>query len=78
MRTTLVLDDQLFRAAKSVAGQQGTTLSEVVNRALRGHLLSKPSARTEVSLFSMPVFGVQAAELHQTPQQLAILRDEGR
>ena len=78
MRTTLVLEDQLFRNAKQVASQQGTTLSEVVNRALRGYLLSKPAAQTEKAVFSMPVFGTQTTELHQTPQQLAELRDEGR
>jgi len=43
MRTTLVLEDQLFKIAKRTAGEEGTTLSEVVNRALRRHLLAKPA-----------------------------------
>ena len=38
MRTTLVLDDGLFKRAKRQAAQQGTSLSEVVNQALRAAL----------------------------------------
>jgi hypothetical protein len=78
MRTTLVLEDYLFRNAKQEANQSGTTLSEVVNRALRKHLLGKPSLETPKSTFSMPVFGETPRSLHQAPEQLAALRDEGR
>jgi hypothetical protein len=35
MRTTLSLDDDLLRAAKRRAAELGTTVSEVVSRALR-------------------------------------------
>ena len=77
MRTTLVLEDQLFRSAKREAGKEGTTLSEVVNRALRQHLLIKPANDAGKVFFSMPVFG-EPGSLHQTPQELAELRDEGR
>lgn len=77
MRTTLVLDDQLFRSAKRQAGQQGTTLSEVVNRALRKHLLAKTPSQTDAAGFSMPTFG-EATRVHLAPEQLAALRDDGR
>jgi len=78
MRTTLVLEDHLFRDAKQVANQSGATLSEVVNRALRLHLLRKPGLEASNSTFSMPVFGDATKTLHQTPEELAKLRDEGR
>jgi len=78
MRTTLVLEDQLFKIAKREAGKEGTTLSEVVNRALRRHLVTKPAGDSSQAAFSMPVFGEPSAPLHQTPEQLAALRDEGR
>lgn len=77
MRTTLVLEDQLFRSAKREAGKKGMTLSEVVNRALRKHFLAKSPDDSGKVTFSMPVFGEPSA-IHQSPQQLAQLRDEGR
>jgi hypothetical protein len=38
MRTTLALDDRLLRAAKKRAAEQGTTLTHVIEEALRHHL----------------------------------------
>ena len=38
MRTTIEINDQLFRAAKRVAADRGTSLREVVDAALRQHL----------------------------------------
>ncbi|MFM8831325.1 MAG: type II toxin-antitoxin system VapB family antitoxin [Spartobacteria bacterium] len=78
MRTTLVLDDQLFRRAKREAGNAGTTLSDLVNTALRKHLLA-PLRDEECAAprFSMPVYG-EPSGIHQTPRDLAGLRDEGR
>jgi hypothetical protein len=77
MRTTLILDDQLFRRAKREAGDRGATLSELVNTALRNYFfINKPSERNQ-SNFKMPVFG-ETLHFHQTTEQLAELRDEGR
>jgi hypothetical protein len=77
MRTTLILDDQLFRRAKREAGDRGATLSELVNMALRNYFFSyKPSAGNH-SNFKMPVYG-EPLHFHQTAKQLAELRDEGR
>lgn len=38
MKTTLNLDDQLFRAAKKLAAERGITLTQVVEDALRAAL----------------------------------------
>jgi hypothetical protein len=77
MRTTLILEDQLFHNAKREAAEAGTTLSEVVNRALRRQLLPKPVDEAAKEIFFMPVFG-EPTVVHQSPQELARLRDEGR
>lgn len=39
MRTTIRIEDQLFREVKALAARRGTTLQEVVEDALRGHVL---------------------------------------
>ena len=45
MRTTIDINDVLFRAAKRKAAERGTSLREVVEAALRQHLgRTKPSA----------------------------------
>jgi hypothetical protein len=76
MRTTLILDDQLFRRAKREAGDKGATLSELVNTALRNYFFSKPTEGNR-SAFTMPVYG-EPLHFHQTTEHLAELRDEGR
>jgi hypothetical protein len=38
MRTTVDLNDELFRAAKRRAADEGVTLREVIERSLRAHL----------------------------------------
>ena len=46
MRTTIDINDVLFRAAKRHAAEHGTTLRDVVEAALRQHLgKGKASAR---------------------------------
>ena len=77
MRTTLILEDGLFKKAKQEAVAAGTTLSEVMNTALRKHLMGGVKKKEKTS-FLMPVFGEEKQALHQTPAQLAALRDEGR
>ena len=39
MRTTLLLDTKLFRLAKERAAKEGTSLSQLVNEALKDKLL---------------------------------------
>lgn len=45
MRTTIDLNDELLRAAKRKAADEGITLKEVVERALRGALGGKVAGR---------------------------------
>ncbi len=45
MRTTISLDDDLLSAAKVQAARLNTSLSEVINRALRRGLMEAPTIR---------------------------------
>lgn len=54
MRTTVILDDQLFKRAKLRAAELNTTLSEVVNQALRDALSARAPSETR---FSIPTYG---------------------
>jgi antitoxin component of RelBE/YafQ-DinJ toxin-antitoxin module len=45
MRTTLRIDDDLFRELKKRASNEGLTLSELVNLALRQSLVSEKRPR---------------------------------
>ena len=42
MRTTITLDDRLLQAAKRHAARRGTTLSALVEEALRAQLAARP------------------------------------
>lgn len=44
VRTTIQLDDELFRAFKTRAAQRGTTLAAEIEQALRADLTSRASA----------------------------------
>ncbi len=56
MRTTVVLDDGLVMAAKKRAAESRTTLSAVINEALRDALNSSP-ARSGIRDYTMLSFG---------------------
>ena len=43
MRSTVIIEDELFKTAKRRAAERGTTLSNLVNQALR-ESLAKPEA----------------------------------
>jgi hypothetical protein len=45
MRTTLNLDDRTVAAAKRYAAREGTTLTEVIDRALRQFLAQQSKVR---------------------------------
>ena len=47
MRTTLNLEDQLMRATKAKAAQEGRTLTAVIEDALREHLRRGDERRSE-------------------------------
>jgi len=54
MRTTLVIDDALFKEAKQAAAKAGCTLSEFVNRAIGSALADRARPRPR---FEMLVYG---------------------
>jgi hypothetical protein len=45
VRTTIELNDEVLRAAKRRAADEGTTLKEIIERALRLHLQGAPRKR---------------------------------
>jgi hypothetical protein len=76
MRTTLVIDDDVFALAKQQAALRGETLSALVSAALRESFREpKPGAQTRE--FVMPVFGVAGEPVARTVEEIALLRDEG-
>jgi hypothetical protein len=50
MRTTLVLDDHLFKAAKRCAAEEGKTLTRILEEALRQYLLPRDRPRGRFTL----------------------------
>jgi hypothetical protein len=54
MQTTLRLDDEIFRQAKSQAAARGISLTRLVEEAIREHL-SKPASRPGRSRVRLPV-----------------------
>lgn len=76
MKTTLNLDDDLLREAKKRAAEGGTTLTHLVEEALRSALTEEPPAHPYV--FDFPV--VDAGPLLVDPADRDALYDlmEGR
>jgi hypothetical protein len=54
MQTTLRLDDEIFRQAKSQAAARGISLTRLVEEAIREHL-AKPAARPGRRRVRLPV-----------------------
>jgi hypothetical protein len=74
MRTTLVLDDQLLRRARKRAAEDGTTLSELVNDALRDALREKQSPQRP---FRLITFGGTDGAVPREPSDFkTIIEDE--
>jgi Bacterial antitoxin of type II TA system, VapB len=75
MQTTLVIDDQLISAATRRAAALGTTLSEVVNQALRNTLEREAPARAS---FRMITYGDPSVACPHEPADLsaALLDDD--
>ena len=77
MRSTIVIEDQLFKLLKRRAADLNTSLSEVVNQALR-ESLSRPVAKAPP--FKMVTFGASEPVVHHEPDSLAaaLLDDDTR
>ena len=65
MRSTVIIDDELFKKAKQRAAVLNTTLSAVINQALR-EALSKPTV--EAPAFHMITFGNPRKRVHREPR----------
>lgn len=50
VRTTIDLNDELLRQAKRRAADEGVTLREVLERALRSHLAQRPGGKKKYRL----------------------------
>jgi plasmid stability protein len=55
MRTTITLDDEVFRAFKRRAAEQGTSLTREIEDALRSELAASAEA-VEAKPYRVPVF----------------------
>ncbi|MDX2024708.1 MAG: type II toxin-antitoxin system VapB family antitoxin [Deltaproteobacteria bacterium] len=62
MRTTLVLDDNLFKKARERATASNSTISDVVNEALREALAKPPLTATP---FEMLTFAGGDKKMHE-------------
>ena len=76
VRTTIVLDDALFRQAKRRAAEAGRTLSDIVSSALREALREAPPRN--LGRFQMPTFGGPSAHRHEPADLARALEEEDR
>jgi hypothetical protein len=76
MRTTLIIPDSLFHQVKHLAVKRRTSLSQIINDALRKELQEPTEGKKGVKI---PVFGGGMAEKVDTsPAELdAFLNEEG-
>ena len=78
MKTTLMIEDAVFRRVKERAAATDTTISDLVTQSLRFYLDSLGSRAQGAQAFSMPVFqGQGKAAFSISPALLAELRDDG-
>ena len=77
MRTTVTIDDDLLRQAKSVAARTGRNLGDVVDDGLRALLVERPkSAGCRVTLPTFGGSGLQPGVDLEDKDALAALLDE--
>jgi len=62
MRTTVIIDDAIFRKAKRAAAESGCTLSDLVNQALSSALAKRREPRPELQ---MVVYGGPPSVAHE-------------
>ncbi len=73
VRTTLVLDDQLFREAKRTAATLGVTLSQLVNDALRSALAKRTTSPARE--YRVPTYGDAGKLVHHEPADFAAIEE---
>jgi Arc/MetJ family transcription regulator len=79
MRTTIRLDDDLLRRAKRAAAERGTTLTALVEEALRRTLAPEPApARRSLALPTFRGDGLQpGVDLDDTASLLDVMDTPG-
>ncbi len=75
MRTTLVLDDDLVIKAKQVAASEHSTVSAVMNRALRELLTPSTQVREAQTQYRALTFGDPQRPVAMEPADIAQLED---
>lgn len=75
MRTTVILNDKLLLEAKRLAAARNTTLSEILNEALRERL-ARPPESPATRPFRVPVFSGQGGPVDSSPEDLARIGEE--
>ncbi|MEO6349526.1 MAG: DUF6364 family protein [Candidatus Limnocylindrales bacterium] len=73
MRTTLVLDDKLIVQAKKRAADRKTTVSEIVNEALRDSFTRPDPPRRP---FRLITYGDPSKPVHLTPADIKEILEE--
>jgi len=67
MRTTLRIEDDVFRAAKSLADSEGKTVGQVISELARKGLAPRPQEAPEEGF---PVFSVPETATPITPEMV--------
>ena len=67
MRTTLTIDDDVLRAARSIASEEGTNMGEVISELARRGLRPVPATTSDGEF---PEFEVSAAVEPLTPEMV--------
>ena len=73
MRTTVVLNDKLVMEAKRLAAENNTSLSAIINEALRERLHRAPAASE--ARFRMPTYGGEGSR-DVTPEELSRIGED--
>jgi hypothetical protein len=73
MRSTIVIDDALFKRVRRRAAELGVTISDVVSDALREALARRSE---EPPPLRLPTFGDPKQRVHHEPADLTAAEDE--
>ncbi len=77
VRTTLIIDDDVFVKAKNAALESGTSLSNFISKTLRGNFLQH-KIQPSPTRIQIPLFRGSVTPQSHPLSELARLRDEGR
>ena len=75
MRTTMVIQDEIFASAKKFAAENGCSLSGLVNDALR-RMLKDPNPSSDTTPFRIPTFGIRNDQIDTPPSEIGSLVEQ--